>query len=331
MGENKPTYYDLLNFFHNFGFPELLSLQEAAIIRAILQRWNDTRRQKTFRMSNPQLSRLSGIKNNITRYRKGALEEFVLDETCLIEYKSRGQHKSGVYTLHYEIISDKYLNEINLESVCNQLEIISEPDCVQLPHDFTHDLREEKSREEIEEESLSTTPTVVTTPSKEVAVPERDDDRYKKILRLMNKACPSWHPSNEFVVERVEDIMEEFPDHQIEEVVIHAGKEGVKAQAFLKYVENGLKDFEKYYGAKAKFESSNDLMDARMELESSIRGHDHLFIYGYLKKVAELSDKLIEKVYDDYIPHNDDNYHSLDRYKQIHDDYWSKQDGSTAT
>lgn len=282
MAEKKVSFYDIIDIYDAYEFPEILGGNTNSVALAILRVWNRRYRPRSFRLTNKELIRRSGVPSHIDRHRTKIIKECVINEEPLFEYESRGKNLAGIYTIHTEVIPDKNNHDdMQRGYPSNNTTIVPEQsqyNTTQTPisdqvrteseqntPENGNDLREEKRREE--KESLSTTPNVVTTSSKEVATLSAEEEkRYWAIVGLMKKACPSWHPSNDFIRDRVESMILDYPDHQIEIVIARAGTDGVRRTAFLGFIERGLQNFEKYYGNQANAQPPEQTLQEKLDI-----------------------------------------------------------------
>lgn len=161
MAERSVSLYDILDIYDAYEFAETLGVSANSVALAILRVWNKRYRPRSFRMTNKELSRLSGSVSHIERCRDKIIEECVIDEQPLFEYTSRGKNRAGVYTIHTEIVPDKNNHEdIQLYIPADNPKIIpeqSQDNTKQKPTsdqvrtknaENGNDLREEKRREE---------------------------------------------------------------------------------------------------------------------------------------------------------------------------------------
>lgn len=224
---------------------------------------------------------MSGVTTHVERHRAKVIAECVIEEQPIFEYRSRGKNLSGIYEVHTEIIPQKndscqvdppeqLLDKLNNPTTIPEQSQDSATQQPALDHNNTthqptsdqvrpkkaengNDLREEKRREE--KDSCSEN--------------EKEEAKYKKIIGLLTKACPSWYPSNDLIIDRVTDLITEYPEHQLTAVITRAGENGVKNTAFLGYIEGGLRNFEKYYGKQSG--NGSDRLEPKSREESDFQ------------------------------------------------------------
>ena len=258
------TYMKLLEGYYLLECPAQLKAKASAMFLWLLHRAYELEFPITLRLPNSVVQGGAGLDNPsaIHSTRKVLLNTY-FGHSKLVSYrKPIHSSRCGVYTINYDLLLDRttfgFYNES--QSLVNQESIASQS----LPYN-------NNKREENPEDSL---------PSKN----KDDEEKYKKVVGLLIKACPSWYPTNDFIIDRVNDLIRTYPEHQIEIVITNAGKKGIKSTAFLTYVEKGLDNFEAYYGAQ-----SNGKANGERSGKISNKAADEMteMIGEYEKKVRE--------------------------------------------
>jgi len=230
QGNQQPrlTYINLLKGYYLMESPSRVGAKANSLFLWLLHKANELGYPKVLSLPNSVVMSGAGLENPSALHtsRKVLLSTF-FGHSKLVSYR-KPVHSSqcGGYTINYDLLLDNLplgfnsqsQSLVNLDSIASQ----------SLPY--------KKNKEEEEKEES----------------PKGDNMKYKKIVNLIIKACPSWYPSNDLIIDRVNDLVAEYPEHQIKEVIINAGRKGVKSSSFLTYVEGGLRSFEKFYGAKQK-------------------------------------------------------------------------------
>lgn len=101
---DRPTYPELLNFYYRSGFPSILKASANSVAHGIMFKWNQLYMPDVFRMSNVELSYLSGIDSHIGRSRQKVIDECKINETPLFSYVSNGRQRAGTYRINCTLL-----------------------------------------------------------------------------------------------------------------------------------------------------------------------------------------------------------------------------------
>lgn len=72
------------------------------------------------------------------------------------------------------------------------------------------------------------------------------DEKFKFVCDLFQKAAPGWAPTNDFMLDAVNEICE-YEEAEIQNVFKHAGESGINRNSLLNYVRKGLENYERLY------------------------------------------------------------------------------------
>lgn len=339
---NKPNHrsvslYDVLEIYDAYDFPALLGGLTNSIAMGILRKWNKLRRPKTFRMSNKELTKWSGVDSHWERHRNKIIEICIIEETTLISYRSRGRSRAGIYTIDTSKISDQSDLDNSLP-VTDPLPSDYQPITDPLPKsaEFGDDLRGEKNREKTEEEEvvkpLSSSnktrprlklPTSSSSPSKP-SEPESD------IVALINHLCATtWSPQRDIDADNLRELCD-YPD----ETARWALKQSLESKPTIRppgivtyalgvirhYNEENQGDIQEKQGDGVLAEGVKELQDSQYWMEVAIRGHRHGDIAYEIHVMAALTEESVKQIFFTYVPQSDDNYLSLDEYRKIYEE-----------
>jgi len=112
--KNFPNYPDMLKFFYRYNFPADLGAPATSVALAIIHKSNELIWPPSFKMSNMELSNLSGEKlSNIGRSRQKVLERCKVDGVPVFTYTDGEQRRCGTYKINFHITSTQLQDNFN--------------------------------------------------------------------------------------------------------------------------------------------------------------------------------------------------------------------------
>lgn len=119
--KNFPNYPDMLKFFYRHNFPMDLGAPATSVALAIIYKSNELIWPPDFKMSNLELSHLSGESlTNIWRTRQKVLDRCKVGGVPLFSYVSNGKRRSGTYIINFNLTSTKLQTNFKLTSTNSQ-------------------------------------------------------------------------------------------------------------------------------------------------------------------------------------------------------------------
>jgi len=116
-----PNYPDLLKFFYRHNFPSDLGSPATSVALAIIYKSNELIWPPKFKMSNTELSNLSGERlSNIGRTRQKVLDRCEVGGVPLFTYVDNGNRRAGTYIINFNLASTYSQLNVNLTSNSSQ-------------------------------------------------------------------------------------------------------------------------------------------------------------------------------------------------------------------
>jgi len=124
-----PNYPEILKIFYRYSFPDQLGANASSLAQALIYKANDLYFPPSFKMSNTELSHLSGVLiNNIGRTRQKVLDICEFDGVPMFTYVENGKRLAGKYTINYFILSTRLQVDISVLSDSRQKEGVFDND-----------------------------------------------------------------------------------------------------------------------------------------------------------------------------------------------------------
>lgn len=126
---DRPTYPELLKLFYKYSFPDQLGAAGSSLAQAIIYKANDLYFPADFKMSNVELSHLSGVDvSNVGRVRQRVCEICVIDGKWLFHYVGNDKRKAGKYIIDYRLPSLWRQDSVSLTSNSRQIDPLIDND-----------------------------------------------------------------------------------------------------------------------------------------------------------------------------------------------------------
>lgn len=120
---DRPTYPELLKLFYKHSFPDQLGAPASSVAQAIIYKANDLYFPADWKMSNVELSLLSGEDvSNIGRTRQKVLDVCKIDGVPMFTYVGNKKRKAGKYIINYSLTSTWRQDSVNESSNSRQKE-----------------------------------------------------------------------------------------------------------------------------------------------------------------------------------------------------------------
>ena len=151
---------------------------------------------------------------------------------------------------------------------------------------------------------------------------KKEEEKFKFVCGLFQKASPGWAPNNAFVIDAVNEICEHAPGH-IEAVFRRAAENQVSRSGLVQYVRKGLANYESLYIRGREGQDKRTLTPEQKEIQKAedwlkyCAGLTNRWceVYAELRFLAEKTGKTVEEIYAarEFLDL------SLDTYKQLHE------------
>uniref|UniRef100_A0A6M3IHC3 Uncharacterized protein n=2 Tax=viral metagenome TaxID=1070528 RepID=A0A6M3IHC3_9ZZZZ len=280
---------NLITYFNNIyrlGIPEQVGTNGIALLFGILHKANQLKYPKKMKISNTELCYLTGSGyTTIWRIRQKLLEYRYNNDPnyWIIKYTPLDNKHSGFYELNYFLLN-YFQNEINNESNNESnnetdIEINNEINQNQFQNEINLVVKNEKSLQnqfqnemdpiQYNNNNISTsscTSTNITYKEEDVdkieneekkekdanaIKEEKEEKEFQKTKIAIQTICPTFRIANATMGNAVREISQ-YPEDKRKAVFQNAGLKGLKVGDVLKYLKNGLENYDEYYNGNGK-------------------------------------------------------------------------------
>jgi hypothetical protein len=212
---DRPTYPELLKLFYKHSFPDQLGAIGSAVAQAIIYKANELYFPSEFKMSNVELSHLSGEDvSNIGRSRQNVLDICLIDGIPLFTYIGNKKRKAGTYIINYSLTSSWRQDNVNEASSGRQKEGVFDND----PN--------------------STLPNETNVGG--------DGENFDWLMDQIQNVAPG-SVLNETQKRRVIEFSE-APREKLEPILQRFAERGEKRERLISWIDGGLREFDRLYG-----------------------------------------------------------------------------------